>query len=231
MTFRSNREQRGNRDRILAGFVRPGYNNNNDNNDKISRREGSFASIATRYQVLTRRNFASNSAICQQGLIIDRALQLIRVRVDLRDRIEPEFQKIRTRFPLSLKFCDLILIRREEVSSFLVRFFFHSILPCREQFLTRIARIRRPLEYNFFLNYTWRKFSDTITVELNRQRRTAQRKVKRCRIKSKRASNCAIKRPNEQSTGRNNLNLLNHGNWFLWCNVIGAMRQDFSCGG
>lgn len=59
MTFRSNREQRGNRDRILAG-----YNNNNDNNDKISRREGSFASIATRYQVLTRRNFASNSAIC-----------------------------------------------------------------------------------------------------------------------------------------------------------------------
>lgn len=57
MTFRSKREQMGNRE-IVSWFVRPGYNNNNDNNDKISRREGSFASIATRYQVLTRATLA-----------------------------------------------------------------------------------------------------------------------------------------------------------------------------
>lgn len=58
-----------------------------------------------------------------------------------------------------------------------------------------------------------------------------ERLKKRCTIKVKesvKAFNCAIKRTERPPAGRNNLNLLNHGNWFLWCNVIGPMGQDFS---
>lgn len=145
MTFRSKREQMGNRE-IVSWFVRPGYNNNNDNNDKISRREGSFASIATRYQVLTRRNFASNSRD-----LLARPDNWSRPAVNQSSsgpppipapESNPSFRKFELASPLSLKFCHLILIRREEVFSFLVRLFFppHSsfLFPCREQFLIRI---------------------------------------------------------------------------------------------